>query len=304
MILWTLYCIAGIALCVFYIALIGKYLCVWQKIPVWTYADKPECQTDVCVIIPARNEEAFIGKCLVSVCEQDYPSSLLEIIVIDDHSEDETANIVRKIQSRYPALSIRLLSLSDILPKDSRLNAYKKKAIETAIAQTQQSLIITTDADCFMHKNWLRSIVTYYEDKKVALIAAPVVFVDSPDFCHKFQNLDFLGMMIVTGASVYGRLSNMCNGANLAYTGEAFYAVNGFKGIDDIASGDDLLLMDKIAKQYPDQIGFIKSLDTTVVSYPQKDWPAFVQQRLRWASKSAKYEDKRINFLPLFSLLF
>lgn len=45
----------------------------------------------------------------------------------------------------------------------------------------------------------------------------------------------------------------MCNGANLAYERKAFNEVNGFAGVDHIASGDDMLLMHKIGKQYPER---------------------------------------------------
>ena len=62
----------------------------------------------------------------------------------------------------------------------------------------------------------------------------------------------------------------MCNGANLAYEKKAFYEVNGFTGIDNIASGDDMLLMHKIYKQYPERVLFLKSTDAIVQTKPME----------------------------------
>ena len=86
----------------------------------------------------------------------------------------------------------------------------------------------------------------------------------------------------------------MCNGANLAYTKKAFNAVGGFAGIDSIASGDDMLLMHKIYKQWPDKVMFLKSKEAIVQTAPVNSVTAFFNQRIRWASKADKYDDKRI----------
>ncbi len=68
----------------------------------------------------------------------------------------------------------------------------------------------------------------------------------------------------------------MCNGANLAYKREVFYEVDGFKGIDNIASGDDMLLMHKIWKRYPNQIGYLKAKEAIVETEAAPTWKAFL----------------------------
>jgi hypothetical protein len=86
----------------------------------------------------------------------------------------------------------------------------------------------------------------------------------------------------------------MCNGANLAYRKTAFIKVNGFKGIDNVASGDDMLLMHKIKEQFPGKLGYLFSPDAIVSTTPMPDWISFFNQRIRWASKAEKYDDKSI----------
>jgi cellulose synthase/poly-beta-1,6-N-acetylglucosamine synthase-like glycosyltransferase len=86
----------------------------------------------------------------------------------------------------------------------------------------------------------------------------------------------------------------MCNGANLAYEKKVFYEVNGFEGIDQIASGDDMLLMHKIQKVYPTKTMFLKSPEIIIETKPAATLKEFFNQRIRWASKAGKYTDKKI----------
>jgi cellulose synthase/poly-beta-1,6-N-acetylglucosamine synthase-like glycosyltransferase len=91
----------------------------------------------------------------------------------------------------------------------------------------------------------------------------------------------------------------MCNGANLAYEKKAFYEVGGFRGIDKIPSGDDMLLMHKIYKKYPEQVFFLKNQQAIISTQAQTSWREFVHQRVRWASKAGQYDDKRIFWVLL-----
>jgi len=110
--------------------------------------------------------------------------------------------------------------------------------------------------------------------------------------------------MGVTGGGIHGRFMNMCNGANLAYEKKAFYEVDGFNGIDNIASGDDMLLMQKMAKRFPNQIGFLKNKNATVLTTAKPDLKSFSQQRIRWASKSSSYQEFQITFILALVFFF
>ena len=254
-------------------------------------------KTRISVIIPARNEAENIAACLDSICDQSYPPSLFEVLVVDDHSTDNTASIVRPYQNK----NVNLISLKDFVGDE--LNSYKKKAIEIAIARSTGELIVTTDADCLVKKNWLQTIAAFYEAYDPAFIAAPVAINCSNRFIEIFQALDFMTLQGITGASVYKNIHSMCNGANLAYTKKAFEEVGGFTGIDNIASGDDMLLMHKIYKQWPGKVMYLKSKEVIVHTAPVHSVKAFFNQRIRWASKADKYDDKRIFIVLLIVYL-
>lgn len=261
----------------------------------------------ITIIIPARNEEANIERCLQSIVDQSYPAHLRQIIVADDFSTDGTADIVRSFQGQ----NVSLLRLADHVT--DRLNSYKKKAIELAVAQATGTLIITTDADCTVPPGWLATCAAFYQQYRPAFIAAPVLILPSPKRegpgvrlqpIEIFQALDFMTLQGITGASVYKKVHTMCNGANLAYERSAFYEVGGFTGIDHIASGDDMLLMHKIYQRYPNRVLFLKSKNAIVHTEPVHTVKDFLNQRIRWASKADKYDDKRIFWVLVLVYLF
>lgn len=278
-----------ILLFMLYILLILYYWRSWLGIPGFKVTNhNPKFKTRISVIIAARNEEKNIGICLDSICDQSYPKELFEVLVVDDHSTDSTSAIVKT----YADKNVTLILLKDFI--DDALNSYKKKAIEVAIAHSTAELIVTTDADCRVPKNWLQTIAAFYEAYDPAFIAAPVSINCSNKFIEVFQALDFMTLQGITGASVHKKIHSMCNGANLVYTKKAFEEVSGFAGIDNIASGDDMLLMHKIYHRYPDKVMFLKSKEVIVQTAPVSSIKEFFNQRIRWASKADKYDDKRI----------
>lgn len=252
------------------------------------------------VIIPARNEEENIGDCLASVFKNSYQSSHFEVLVIDDFSTDKTAEIVAGLQKTYSRL--QLLSLPQLL--NGTINSYKKKAIELAIAKASGDWIVTTDADCLVPPNWLQNFNDCINQNAVVFIAAPVSFIRQKTVVSIFQSLDFMSLQGITAASVAAGFHSMCNGANLAYQKEAFYTVNGFAGIDDIASGDDMLLMHKINQKFKNKTGYLFHQNAIVQTQPVDSWRSFLNQRIRWASKAASYDDKRIFYVLLLVYFF
>jgi cellulose synthase/poly-beta-1,6-N-acetylglucosamine synthase-like glycosyltransferase len=283
-----------------YIMLIDLYRRGWNLLPDAKQEEQAYIPTTrVSVIVPARNEAYQIGNCLDSLCAQNYPPHLTEIIVVDDHSTDATAEIVRSYGDRR----VRLLRLEDF-SLEPELKAYKKKAIEHAVAASSGALILTTDADCVVPPGWILHITTSYEKQGAALIAAPVRILGGHSVLSIFQILDFVTLQGITGAAWQYRLFAMGNGANLAYDRKAFLAVEGFSGIDSVASGDDMFLMHKISRRFPGKCYFLKSPEAIVNTHAAGSWRAFLQQRIRWASKADAYKDRTLFFNLLFVYLF
>ncbi|MEI8052343.1 MAG: glycosyltransferase [Bacteroidota bacterium] len=253
--------------------------------------------TFITVIVPVRNEAQNILSIINAIQNQEYPSHLFEIIIVDDDSTDDTINLASPFVSDH----LKLISINEHRDENNFV-AYKKRAIEMGIEMAKGTLIITTDADCTMKTTWLKTIAAYYELYHPEMIVMPVSIKKNDSFLGTFQTLDFMSLQGITAAAVYKKIHGMCNGANLAYTKKVFYEVNRFEGIDHIASGDDMLLMHKISKKYKDRILYLKSKEVIVETQSEKSISDFINQRIRWASKADKYEDKSL--FPVLLLVY
>src|SRR5690606_32320876 len=121
---------------------------------------------------------------------------------------------------------------------------------------------------------------------------------------YYFQSIDFMTMQGITIASNRLQLGNMSNGANFLFSKEAYLAVDGYKGIDQKASGDDMMLMQKIAQTFPDSIDYLFDKKAIVDTPVQPDWASFLNQRIRWASKADSYPQAKMSMVLLLVYLF
>ena len=279
-----------------YSLLIEFYRRSWNQVPEFTAGDLVGEQF-ISIVIPVRNEESNLPALFESLKQQSYSSSRFEVVIVDDHSTDRSWEIIQSLSKEH--LNIRPISLSKEPDSPTPIHAHKKFAIEKGIEQAKGELIVTTDADCVFDSDWLFNIASFYRVTRAKFIAAPVKIQSNSSFLSIFQSLDFLTLQGITGASVHKRFHTMCNGANLAYEKAVFYEVNGFSGIDNIASGDDMLLMYKIYNQYPESVFYLKSRTAVVTTNPVLNWRDFLNQRIRWASKATHYDDKKIFWILL-----
>ncbi len=278
-----------------YAALIAFFLYGWLKLP--EFQEQPARESiRVTIIVPVRNEERNITNLLRDLRDQEYPHDKLEVIVVDDHSTDGTVQAVRNF--RWENVRVLPLGTEVLSPLPGKAN--KKYGIEQAVHQASGELIITTDADCRMGGKWISTLVQYYVQHKPVMIAGLVNYFPDTSFLGKFQTLDFLSLVGIGAACIQNGFYNLCNGANLAYTKEAFLAVDGYRGVDHIPSGDDMMLMHKMARQYPGRIASLKNKHAIVYTHTEKDLATFWHQRVRWTSKSTHYEDKRITAILSF----
>jgi cellulose synthase/poly-beta-1,6-N-acetylglucosamine synthase-like glycosyltransferase len=212
--------ITAIVLTILYGLLIIQYMRWFSVLPLFDAPSDLIPNTKFSIIIPARNEANNIDRFLPTILEQDFPNDLYDVTVINDHSTDDTAQRVQILQKKYS--NLHLIELSEHLDGQAT-NAYKKKAIEIAIAQSKGNWIITTDADCLADKEWLLQYDAYIQVNQPVLVAAPVMFFNTGSFLSIFQVLDFMSLQGITAAAVSAGSHAMCNGANLAYLKSAFY---------------------------------------------------------------------------------
>lgn len=282
-----------------YVGLMLLYRVGWTRQKKLIIPPNFTASTRISVIIPARNEAQNIEACIQSIAAQDYPESLLEIILVDDHSVDNTARLAMQAAPGR----VRVIALQEWMA-GRVVNAYKKEALQVGISQSRGELIVTTDGDCIAGKGWLRAHAYLFEQCQAALIIGPVSLEASGREVELFQSIDFMMMQGITVAAHQLNLGGMANGANLAFSHKAFEAVNGYEGTQQLASGDDYLLLHKMNQAFPGRIQLLHAQEAIVRTVAQKNWYSFLQQRIRWASKSGRYSDHRLTFILTWVYLF
>lgn len=255
--------------------------------------DIKNIQFKISVIIAMRNEAKNIGFLIQDLSKQNYPKELFEIILIDDFSEDNSIKIAEINKQKFS------LSNLQIIKNEGK---GKKAAIKKGIELLKGDLIVTTDADCRVSKNWLITIAHFYEKEKSDMIIAPVKLTSNNQIFTKLQSLEFTSLIASGAGAANLQIPIMCNGANLIYTKKIIEKLGENSMKNEYASGDDVFLMHSI-KQAKGKISFLKSKKATVSTNAQNSLLNFWQQRKRWASKSKGYNDFHTKLIGIIVLL-
>jgi poly-beta-1,6-N-acetyl-D-glucosamine synthase len=224
----------------------------------------------ISVVVPVRNEQLRIDALLESLRIQQYKN--FEIIVVDDHSTDETAVILKKAR----LANLRILQNS---------GHGKKAAITTGVIQAEGELIVTTDGDCVVPLKWLATVNETFQDPEVSFAFGPVALVNPRSFFTDLQAIEFASLIGSAASTAAFSLPTMCNGANLAYRRQTFMEVGGYESNEHIASGDDEFLMRKVIEKHPDGVRCMLDKSCVVETFAETSVRTFFKQRIRWAAK-------------------
>lgn len=227
------------------------------------------------ILIPVRNEAVNIGNLLLEINEQSYPRDYFEVIVIDDYSEDLTAQIVEQL------IPIVAFDLKYIEPNGRE---GKKPALSRGVSFAKHDYILTTDGDCSVPGNWLAAYASHYDQTESVMLTGPVQMTGQ-GILPGLQCMEFVALIGFGAAALHSGNPSMCNGANMSYRKTIFQEVGGYSGNDHIPSGDDEFLLQKIFTLYPDKVRFLKSGYATVTTPAKESLSSLVNQRVRWSSK-------------------
>lgn len=259
----------------------------------------------VSVIISARNEEKHIKKCLECLVKQDYGKENFEVLIINDHSSDNTVNIINAF-ILSGEIDLKLLHSSDTSGKKAALNA----AYEIAKGE----LILVTDADCEVQSSWISSMNEAFNTSCALLITGPVMMFQEKGCFNKFQCIEFNSLIASTAGSIGLNRPIMSNGANMGFRRSAYNELKLKTALNDTlsnplkdqrSSGDDVFLMLAFKKSFGKKsISFLNDPKTVVYTFAQNTLKQFISQRLRWVSKSGGYRDPEVIYTALSIFLF
>jgi poly-beta-1,6-N-acetyl-D-glucosamine synthase len=236
---------------------------------------KPLNVQSISVIIPFRNEEHNFKNCFDSLAKQQY-SGEFEMIFINDHSTDNSVNMVQEFITSHPHLQISL----HYLPEHK---TGKKQGVKLGIELSKYTIIATYDADCITQSNWLNEVAKSFSEDFIKIAIGEVVV----PYGKKFSNLLQHSESVLTSMfTIYGVNNNrplLISAANTAFKKDAFYELNGYSGNEHIPSGDDIFLMEKMLLHFgPKAFGTIREV---VKTNAVEGMSRFFLQRIRWFKK-------------------
>jgi len=271
-----------------YLLLIAAFTAGMRRLPSFEPATRDSLHS-FSILIVFRDEKDNLPVLVKHLEELDYPKDKFEVILIDDGSQDGSQDLVKSFQRNLPKLKMRLYELKE--PTSSP----KKDALEMGVREAVFDWIITTDADCVFGSDFLNAYDQFLQSHPSKMVAGPVIYAAEDSFLHRFQSLDFLSLQGSTMGGFGGKdfipllRPFMCNGANLCYSKKAFLELGGYQGNKEIASGDDVFLLEKMLENCHNEVHFIKSRSALVQTLPEESWKGLTEQRKRWAAKSTSY---------------
>ena len=229
----------------------------------------------ISVIIACRNEETNIPRIVESFNLQNYLVENFEVIIVDDHSTDNTSRVVAEFINKTH-INLKLISLKD--------TSGKKAAISEGISTATGDIIIITDADCDRKNSWLRAMLNIHKSEKNDLSFGLVSFNQSGSFFSKVISVEQTSLVGAGAAFWRAGLPVMSNGANMIFNKQKFLNVGGYSGNLHIPSGDDEFLLSKFSS-HKLQLGFVANDDALIETNPPSGLGELWNQRKRWAGK-------------------
>lgn len=281
---------------IFYLFLIPAYSCFlffltfyWNKKNI----QKIGPDLNVSVLVAFRNEEQNFSNLIHSFKQLKYSADLLDFIFINDHSSDGSLAKLEELLIDFP-FENQTLSL----PEEK---TGKKEAIILGVEASDAEIIISTDADCTVSTDWIQLMQSAFYSTSIHMVSGNVVF-KAKSFWDRIFQMEFAPLIGVGAVGIKVGKAGMANGANLAFRRVTFLALDPYNDNVHIPTGDDVFLLQKIAKSYPDSIHFEKS--AIVVTNPPKNILQFVNQRIRWASKWKAAADNKSKLPALIVWIF
>ena len=264
--------------------MLWKLILSWNSLAVQTFLSSN--YIPVSIVVPARNEEHNILNTLKAVYLQDYPTHLLELIVVDDHSTDATVQLVSDV---FP--QSKILKLSAAL-------AGKKQSLSSGVKHASNDIIISLDADCVPASNqWLKTLVSALIKSENLAVTAPVIYTSDGSIWQNMEATENLAMMFITGAAYSAKWFQMANGGNLAFYKKEFLKLNPYTDNIHLASGDDMFLFEKIEAAFPGKTGFVKHNQAVVFTKPQEELKGYISQRIRWGTKNKSLKSAKLKLV-------
>lgn len=278
-----------------YVFVILRFYWAWTKIQ--DTNPKPSSLRKISIAIAIRNEEDNLARLFQSIQNLDYPKNNFEVIFINDHSNDSSLRLLEEFRRSNTEIDLTLHSLSS-------QETGKKRALRKAFSLAKYDIIQCTDGDCEFSRSWLQKCSKAFENQETKLISGGIIINHNPSIFQKMQALELLSLIASSGAAIGLQSPIICNGANMAFRKEILLEKNEEAMNYKYTSGDDVFLLQEVKRRFgPGAISFIKDQNYWIKTTAETNVSEWLNQRMRWVSKSAGYKDAFLIFTSLLVFL-
>ena len=228
-------------------------------------------QNRISILIAARNEEKNIVECLQHLEKLHYPKDLIQIIIGDDHSEDNTLSIIENYISGKPHFSV--VNIEENLGKARG----KANVLAHLAHKANGEYFFITDADIRVPSEWINSLLPHIQNKKN--IVSGTTIVKANEKWWQFQQWEWLFLYLLN-SFMQDIEPITCSGNNMALSAKAYWETGGYENIDFSVTEDYKLYLELKKHGYTHVQLFEKS--ATAFSAPTRSFTELLDQRKRW----------------------
>ena len=249
------------------------------------------------IIICAKNEDHNLPEFLPLILSQDYPD--YEVIVVNDCSWDNTAEVLREFEKKYSHLKVITIN------EDIKHSHGKKFAIMVGIKGAKNEHLLFTDGDCKpLGNQWIKYMISNFSND-TDIVLGFSKYEKLPGFLNKIIRFDTFQIALQYLSFAKAGTPYMGVGRNLAYKKSLFFKHKGFATHYHIESGDDDLFINQSATSSNTQVEF--SAESFTVSRVKQNWKDWVEQKRRHITTWKEYKrmDKiRLGIYPATQFYF
>ncbi len=233
----------------------------------------------ISVLVALRNEEQTVGGCIQSLLELEYPQDKIEIVLINDRSADQTGGIIEEFKSKSSL--IKTLHIHNAIPGLSG----KANAIAQGMELATGDLILVTDGDCRVPRNWARTHAAYYE-ADVGLVGGFTLLDEKNDgapLFEKVQSLDWAYLLSIGAGAIGMGVPLSVLGNNFSFRRAAYEEVGGYRQMG-FTIIEDFALMKTLIQKTSWRVLYPIDAEMLVHSRPMPTLRRFYHQRKRWSA--------------------
>ena len=238
----------------------------------------------ITIAVPAYNEEKHLQKTIRSLIKLDYPKDKLEIVVINDGSQDGTKRKAEEMIRTYPNHNIKLIN---------KTNAGKGAALNDAIKISRGEFFVCLDADSYPQKNALKKILPHFKGNPETAVVLPCMKTcQGKNLLQKIQRYEYIVNMFYKELMARLDCIRVTPGPFSVYRKSVLEKIGGF---DEDNLTEDLEMALRLQKH---NYKITQTMETNVYTVPPDNFKGLLNQRNRW------YKGSVLNTLKYKEMIF